>query len=102
MALQNLPVVFAMDRAGIVGADGPTHHGVFDIPYMRIFPNMVVAAPGDENDVVPLLRWAGIALIAGGVGFVAGGPSLTSHAHRERPEHLVEVDPAEISSEVEV
>jgi len=54
------------------------------------------------HEQVSPMRWAGIALIAGGVGFVAGGPSLTSHAHRERPEHLVEVDPAEISSEVEV
>jgi 1-deoxy-D-xylulose-5-phosphate synthase len=58
VALQNLPVVFAMDRAGVVGADGPTHHGAYDIPYMRIFPNMVVAAPGDESDIVPMLRWA--------------------------------------------
>jgi 1-deoxy-D-xylulose-5-phosphate synthase len=58
VALQNLPVVFTMDRAGVVGADGPTHHGAYDIPYMRIFPNMVVAAPGDESDIVPLLRWA--------------------------------------------
>lgn len=55
VALQNLPVVFALDRAGVVGADGPTHHGVFDIPYMRIFPNMVVMAPGDERDVGPML-----------------------------------------------
>ncbi|HVJ79784.1 MAG TPA: 1-deoxy-D-xylulose-5-phosphate synthase, partial [Planctomycetia bacterium] len=55
VALQNLPVVFAMDRAGLVGADGPTHHGVFDIPYMRIFPNMTVMAPGDELDVAPML-----------------------------------------------
>src|SRR5436853_7230339 len=45
------------------------------------------------HEQVSPMRWAGIALIAGGVGFVAGGPSLTSHAHRERPEHLVEVDP---------
>jgi 1-deoxy-D-xylulose-5-phosphate synthase len=44
-ALQNLPVVFALDRAGLVGADGPTHHGVFDIPYLRIFPNMTLMAP---------------------------------------------------------
>jgi len=58
VALQNLPVVFAMDRAGVVGADGPTHHGTYDIPYMRIFPNMVVAAPGDEADVLPMLRWS--------------------------------------------
>lgn len=58
VALQNLPVVFTMDRAGVVGADGPTHHGVFDIPYMRMFPNMIVAAPGDEADILPMLRWS--------------------------------------------
>jgi 1-deoxy-D-xylulose-5-phosphate synthase len=58
VALQNLPVVFALDRAGVVGADGPTHHGIFDIPYMRIFPNMVVMAPGDERDVGPMLDLA--------------------------------------------
>src|SRR5262249_31439886 len=58
VALQNLPVVFTMDRAGLTGPDGPTHHGCFDIPYMRLFPNMVVMAPGDERDVAPMLRWA--------------------------------------------
>jgi 1-deoxy-D-xylulose-5-phosphate synthase len=58
VSLQNLPVVFTMDRAGVVGADGPTHHGAYDIPYMRIFPNMIVAAPGDDAEVLPLLRWS--------------------------------------------
>jgi 1-deoxy-D-xylulose-5-phosphate synthase len=58
VSLQNLPVVFAMDRAGLTGPDGPTHHGTFDIPYMRLFPNMVVMAPGDERDVAAMLRWA--------------------------------------------
>jgi 1-deoxy-D-xylulose-5-phosphate synthase len=58
VALQNLPVVFAMDRAGLTGPDGPTHHGCFDIAYMRLFPNMVVMAPGDEADVAPMLRFA--------------------------------------------
>ncbi len=58
VCLQNLPVVFAMDRAGIVGPDGPTHHGCFDIPYMRLFPNMVSLAPADEADVEPMLQWA--------------------------------------------
>ena len=47
VALQNLPVTFMLDRAGLTGPDGPTHHGVFDIGYMRLFPNMVVMAPGD-------------------------------------------------------
>jgi 1-deoxy-D-xylulose-5-phosphate synthase len=58
VALQNLPVVFTLDRAGLTGPDGPTHHGCFDIPYMRLFPNMVVMAPGDELDVAPMLRFA--------------------------------------------
>lgn len=51
VALQNLPVVFAMDRGGIVGEDGPTHHGVFDFSYLRHIPNMVIMAPKDENEL---------------------------------------------------
>ena len=58
VALQNLPVVFAIDRGGLVGADGPTHHGTYDIAYMRMFPNMVVMAPGDQKDVAPMLEFA--------------------------------------------
>jgi len=58
VTLQNLPVVFTMDRAGLTGPDGPTHHGCFDIAYMRLFPNMVVMAPGDELDIAPMLRFA--------------------------------------------
>jgi len=51
VALQKLPVIFAMDRAGLVGFDGPTHHGMLDIGYMRIIPNMVVMAPKDEGEL---------------------------------------------------
>ena len=58
VALQDLPVVFAIDRGGLVGADGPTHHGSYDLAYMRIFPNMVVMAPGDAKDVAPMLQFA--------------------------------------------
>ncbi len=58
VALQNLPVTFCMDRAGLTGPDGPTHHGAFDISYLRLFPNFVVMAPGDELDVAPMLRFA--------------------------------------------
>jgi 1-deoxy-D-xylulose-5-phosphate synthase len=58
VALQNLPVTFMLDRAGLCGPDGPTHHGVFDNSYMRIFPNMVVTAPGDARDIAPLLDFA--------------------------------------------
>ena len=58
VCLQNLPVTFMLDRAGLTGPDGPTHHGVFDIGYMRVFPNMVCMAPGDEYDVAAMLDFA--------------------------------------------
>jgi 1-deoxy-D-xylulose-5-phosphate synthase len=56
VCLQNLPVVFCMDRAGLVGDDGPTHHGVFDIAYLRALPNMVLMAPRDEAMLRRMLR----------------------------------------------
>lgn len=55
VALQNLPVLFAIDRAGIVGADGPTHQGAFDIPFLRCIPNMVIMTPADENECRQML-----------------------------------------------
>ena len=58
VALQNLPVVFALDRAGLVGADGPTHAGMFDIAFVRCIPNMSVACPADENECRELLSTA--------------------------------------------
>ena len=58
VALQNLPVVFALDRAGLVGADGPTHAGMFDIAFTRCIPNMSVACPADENECRQLLSTA--------------------------------------------
>jgi 1-deoxy-D-xylulose-5-phosphate synthase len=58
IALQNLPVVFAIDRAGLVGADGPTHAGSFDLSYLRCIPNMIVMAPSDENECRQMLTTA--------------------------------------------
>lgn len=58
VALQNLPVVFALDRAGIVGADGPTHAGAYDIPFVRCIPNMSMACPADEAECYQLLSTA--------------------------------------------
>ena len=58
VCLQNLPVVFAIDRAGVVGSDGPTHHGLFDLSYLRILPNMTVMAPKDENELQHMLQTA--------------------------------------------
>ncbi len=58
VCIQNLPVVFAIDRAGIVGADGETHHGVFDLSYLSAIPNMHVFAPADGDQLAGLLRYA--------------------------------------------
>lgn len=58
VCLQNLPVVFAMDRGGIVGEDGPTHHGVFDLSFLRHIPNMVLMAPKDENELQHMIKTA--------------------------------------------
>ena len=56
VALQDLPVVFCMDRAGLAGPDGPTHHGAFDIPYMLLIPGMTVTAPKDGAEMMALVR----------------------------------------------
>ncbi|HEV8342434.1 MAG TPA: 1-deoxy-D-xylulose-5-phosphate synthase [Candidatus Binatia bacterium] len=58
VCIQNLHVVFALDRGGLVGADGPTHHGVFDFAYMRSMPNMVIMAPKDENELQHMVKTA--------------------------------------------
>ncbi|MCK0505463.1 1-deoxy-D-xylulose-5-phosphate synthase [Aromatoleum anaerobium] len=58
IALQNLPVMFAIDRAGLVGADGATHHGAFDLSYLACIPNLVVMAPADENECRQMLYTA--------------------------------------------
>jgi len=58
VCLQKLPVVFALDRGGIVGSDGPTHHGLFDFSYLRHIPNLVVMSPKDENELQHMLKTA--------------------------------------------
>ena len=62
VALQNLPVIFCLDRAGLVGEDGPTHHGVFDLAYLRCIPNLIVYAPKDEIDLQNILYTASLGL----------------------------------------
>jgi 1-deoxy-D-xylulose-5-phosphate synthase len=69
VCIQNLPVLFAMDRAGLVGADGATHHGAFDLSYLRCVPNLVVMAPGDENECRQMLY----------TGFLHDGPSAVRY-----------------------
>jgi 1-deoxy-D-xylulose-5-phosphate synthase len=58
VCLQNLPVTFILDRAGLVGADGPTHHGLYDMAYLRCMPNLVLMAPKDENELRQMLQTA--------------------------------------------
>lgn len=58
VALQNLPVTFMLDRGGLAGPDGPTHHGVFDLGYLRVFPNMVIMSPGDASELPAMLEFA--------------------------------------------
>ncbi|MES2369403.1 MAG: 1-deoxy-D-xylulose-5-phosphate synthase [Pseudomonadota bacterium] len=69
VALQNLPVMLAIDRAGLVGADGPTHAGSFDLSFLRCIPNMLIAAPSDENECRALLTTA----------FLHAGPSAVRY-----------------------
>jgi len=58
VTIMDLPVVFALDRGGIAGADGPTHHGIYDMAYLLVFPNMICIAPKDENDLLHMLKTA--------------------------------------------
>ena len=58
VAIMDLPVVFALDRAGIAGADGPTHHGIYDMAYLRVFPNLICMAPKDENELRHMVKTA--------------------------------------------
>lgn len=82
VALQNLPVVFAIDRAGLVGPDGPTHAGSFDLSYMQCIPNMVIMAPADENECWQMLS----------TGFAYDGPSAIRYPRGIGPGIRVEKD----------
>ncbi|NKB35142.1 MAG: 1-deoxy-D-xylulose-5-phosphate synthase [Pseudomonadales bacterium] len=75
VALQNLNVLFAIDRAGLVGEDGPTHAGSFDLTYLRCVPNMIVMAPSDENETHKLLS----------TGFAHNGPSAVRYPRGKGP-----------------
>jgi 1-deoxy-D-xylulose-5-phosphate synthase len=82
VCLQNLPVVFMLDRAGLTGPDGPTHHGAFDLGYLRLFPNLAVLAPGDEHDLTAMLDWA---LTQNGPVAIRYPKAVVEHHGGERP-----------------
>jgi len=73
VSLQELPVIFAIDRGGLVGEDGPTHHGVFDLTYLRAFPNLVVLSPKDPEELRQMLRWAADAQRPVAIRYSRGG-----------------------------
>jgi 1-deoxy-D-xylulose-5-phosphate synthase len=94
VCLQNLPVVFMLDRAGLTGPDGPTHHGSYDLGYLRLFPNMVVLAPGDEHDLTTMLDWA--LTHDGPVAIRYPKATVENHAGPRRP---IELGRAEVLAE---
>jgi 1-deoxy-D-xylulose-5-phosphate synthase len=82
ICIQNLPVLFGIDRAGLVGADGPTHAGSFDLTYLRCLPNMVVMAPSDENECRQMLH----------TGFQIDGPAAVRYPRGSGPGVPVQKD----------
>ncbi len=80
VAIQNLPVLFAIDRAGVVGPDGPTHSGSFDLAYMRCVPNLVIMAPADENECRQMLY----------TGYLLNGPAAVRYPRGTGPGVAVE------------
>jgi 1-deoxy-D-xylulose-5-phosphate synthase len=86
IALQNLDVTFGVDRAGLVGEDGPTHHGVFDLSFLRCIPNMVVGAPSDENECRQMLYTA----------YQYSGPAAIRYPRGKGPGALIENAMAEL------
>lgn len=83
VCLQKLPVTFLMDRAGLAGADGPTHHGVFDIAYLRSLPNIVLAAPGYASEVGPMLKFALAHDVAVAIRYPKASGLLLTHTPAE-------------------
>jgi len=94
--LQNLPVLFAIDRGGLAGADGPTHHGAFDLSYLRCIPNLTVMVPSDENECRRMLY----------TGIMLDGPSAVRYPRGagagvqvEKPMHMMRVGKAQVRRE---
>ncbi len=102
VALQNLPVVFAIDRAGIVGADGATHIGAFDLSYLRCMPNMTVMAPSDENECRQMLYTAFTLDTPSAVRYPRGsGPGRRGRARDDRAAGRQGRDPARVGAACE-
>ena len=96
VCLQNLPVVFAIDRAGVVGSDGPTHHGLFDIAFLRGLPRMAILAPRNGPELTAMLDWAVEQHIPVAVRYPRG---LASGAHPETAGAPIEISRPEVIRE---
>jgi 1-deoxy-D-xylulose-5-phosphate synthase len=97
VCLQNLPVVFCLDRAGLVGEDGPTHHGVFDMAYMRHIPNMIVMAPKDTDELKAMLAFAVKQDKPVAIRYPRGSlPILTNDASLIYAKHGIETGPVKM------
>ncbi|MBK4537455.1 1-deoxy-D-xylulose-5-phosphate synthase, partial [Enterobacter hormaechei] len=92
VAVQHLDVLFAIDRAGLVGEDGPTHAGSFDISYLRCIPGMLVMTPSDEDELRKLLT----------TGYLFDGPAAVRYPRGSGPNHPIDPDlqPVEIGKGV--
>ena len=86
VAVQNLDVLFAIDRAGLVGEDGPTHAGSFDLSYLRCIPGMLVMTPSDENELRKMLS----------TGYLYNGPAAVRYPRGNGPNAVIEKDLAPI------
>jgi len=90
VCLQSLPVVFCLDRAGLVGEDGPTHHGMFDMAYLRHIPNLTVMAPKDTDELKEMLRYAVRQPKSVAIRYPRGStPMLSNEAHLILAKHDV-------------
>jgi 1-deoxy-D-xylulose-5-phosphate synthase len=83
--VQNLDVLFAIDRAGLVGEDGPTHAGSFDLSYLRCIPGMLVMTPSDENELRKMLS----------TGHLYNGPAAVRYPRGTGPNAVIEKDPTD-------
>ncbi|MDP3791264.1 MAG: 1-deoxy-D-xylulose-5-phosphate synthase [Candidatus Omnitrophota bacterium] len=96
VCLQNLPVIFCLDRAGLVGEDGPTHHGVFDIAYLRHIPNLMVMAPKDTDELKEMIDYAVRQPKAMAIRYPRGSsPMLSNDAHLILAKHAANKTPVE-------
>ncbi len=94
VAIQNLPVTFAIDRAGLVGGDGATHQGSYDLSFMRCIPNLIVMAPADENECRQMLYTAVQSNVPAAVRYPRGpGTGRDDRTDYARPAHRQGSDP---------